>query len=88
MSDLSGMAVLYGTTATMVTPAQWSERVEELRGLLASAGFTPEQIDDDLREAYGGITFRDAGGASWRHDGRAWWQWANGSWGRRRHRSS
>jgi hypothetical protein len=41
---------------------------------------SPDQVDEDLREAFGGITFRDGSDVSWRHDGTSWWRWANGDW--------
>jgi hypothetical protein len=80
MSDLSATYEVRGTPAAIVTPAEWQSRVEELRALLGEVGLPPERIAADLREAFGGITFRDAGGFSWRHDGTAWWRWVGGNW--------
>jgi len=80
VTDMSGTVELRGTAAAVVTPAQWQQRADELRSRLVSAGLPPEAAEEDLREAFGGITFRDPAGGAWRHDGRSWGRWGGGQW--------
>ncbi|HEX2783567.1 MAG TPA: hypothetical protein VHN36_08280, partial [Ilumatobacteraceae bacterium] len=68
MSDSREHVELRGSAISTVTLEEWQAWVDELTRLLTEAGLSPEQIADDLRETFAGITFRDADGHSWRHD--------------------
>ena len=80
MSDAREHIELRGSAISTVTLEEWQARVDELTVLLTEAGLSPEQIADDLRETFAGITFRDAAGRSWRHDGASWWRWDAAGW--------
>lgn len=80
MSDAREHVELRGSEASTVTLEEWQARVDELTLLLTEAGLSPEQIADDLRETFAGITFRDPAGHSWRHDGASWWRWDAAAW--------
>ena len=71
---------LRGSASSLVTPAQWQVRVDELTALLVESGLTAVQIADDLREAFGSITFKSADDRNWRHDGATWWLWDGSNW--------
>lgn len=60
--------------------ADWSAHAVQLRASLIEEGYTPDEADAGLREAFGGITFADEQAARWRHDGRQWWLWAGTAW--------
>jgi hypothetical protein len=80
VSDSREHVELRGSATSTVTLEEWQARVDELTLLLTDAGLSPEQIADDLRETFAGITFRDADDHSWRHDGASWWRWDASGW--------
>lgn len=67
-------------TDERITPEQWQHQTEEIRAMLVADGMSEADVAEDLRIAFGEITFVDDSHISWRHDGGVWWRWTSSAW--------
>ena len=80
MTERTERVEFTGTQESWMTMVEWDAVVGDLAARLSDAGLAPADVTDDLREAFGGITFRDTESRLWRHDGSGWWRWDDGVW--------